>query len=116
MRKSMEKIRKMFTKDVSLYGVGEYIPQHMLTSDDIEERIRSGNKYIDFQKGIVYAISGTYTRYFAPAGVEASDLAIEASRKALQNASMHIDDIDCILFASASHDITEPATANIVQS
>lgn len=111
----MEKIRKLFQKSVSIIGIGTYVPTSSFTSDDIEERIHSQSQYHDFQKGIVYDISGTYTRHFVAPDEQASTVAIYASKKAIESARLNINDIDCIIFASASQDIIEPATANMVQ-
>lgn len=111
----MRGIRNLFRKSVSIIWVGSYIPEKSLTSEDIEDLIKKRSHFTEFSEGVVYEASGTYTRHFSPENEQASTLAIRASKKAIENAWIQITDIDCILFASASHDITEPATANIVQ-
>lgn len=111
----MERIKRLFRKSISIIGVGAYIPENSLNSDEVEDRIFAESDYIHSQKWFVYDISGTHTRHFAWADEQASTLAIYASKKALRNAQLDINDIDCIIFGSASQDIIEPATANIVQ-
>ena len=111
----MEKIRKMFYPKVSIYWMWSYIPKVRLTSDDVEQKIRMESDYTDFQANTVFQISGTYSRYFADSDEQASTLAAKASEQALENASLTIADIDCIIFASASQDMIEPATANKIQ-
>ena len=111
----MEKICKMLYPKISIYWMWSYTPRLRLTSDEVEEKIRSESEYTDFQDNIVFELSGTHSRFFADSTEQASDLAVNASKEALIDALMSIDDIDCILFASASQDMIEPATANKIQ-
>lgn len=86
-----------------------------MSSEAIETKIRKESNFTEFQSNTIFQISGTYTRYFSDLHDQSSSLAAEASKKALMDANMSIDGIDCIIFASASQDVIEPATANMVQ-
>lgn len=55
------------------------------------------------------------SRYFADWREYPSDMAIKASEVAIKNGGIVWTDIELLIFASASQDITEPATANIIQ-
>lgn len=96
--------------------MGTYIPKQKLTSQEVEERIRKESLYKNFRENSVFEISGTYTRYFSHDTEQASTLASEAAKKALCDACMDINEIDAIIFASASQDVIEPATSNKVQT
>lgn len=113
----MKRIKNLFKTSigVSILWVWEHIPKNRFTSNDIEKKISECSEYKDFQEGIIYNISGTYTRYFASPNEYPSTLAVAASKKAILDTGISINEIDCIIFASASQDITEPATANIIQ-
>lgn len=111
----MERIRKIFSPKVSIYWVGTFIPDECLSSSEIENMIRKESNYWEFKENSIFEISWTYTRYFSQGDEQASTLAFKASQKALIDASMKIEEIDCLIFASASQDVIEPATANKVQ-
>jgi 3-oxoacyl-[acyl-carrier-protein] synthase-3 len=66
-------------------------------------------------RGLVQLLTGVTNRRHAEPGVTSSDLAAEAGRAALVGAGVDPLAIDLVIFASASHDVAEPATANILQ-
>jgi 3-oxoacyl-[acyl-carrier-protein] synthase-3 len=59
-------------------------------------------------------ITGVQTVYHRDEHQQASDLAVAAARTALDRAGLRVDDIDLLIFASASQDLIEPATSHIV--
>jgi acyl-CoA:acyl-CoA alkyltransferase len=83
-----------------------------VSSLEIENRVNTTKTLLP--PGIIERLFGIKSRYFADAGVNCSDLAAGAARKIL--AQTDPDTIDCLIFASASSDLIEPATANIVQT
>lgn len=99
-------------KIISLASV---LPPKKLTSLELEEKIRSNSPGITLPKGIIEILAGVRERRVLDENLNASDLATEAAKKALDKAAMSIKDIDCLIFAAASGDVAEPATANIVQ-
>jgi 3-oxoacyl-[acyl-carrier-protein] synthase-3 len=66
--------------------------------------------------GFLSRLTGIEARRIVADGENASDLAVAAAREALAEADVDPRDVDVLVFCAASHDITEPATANIVQA
>jgi 3-oxoacyl-(acyl-carrier-protein) synthase III len=95
-------------------GVGTALPRRVVTSADIEEQIREAG--VDIPVGFIERVTGIRSRRRIGEGENASDLAAAATRRALAAAGLEPADVDVLIFASASHDVTEPATANIVQT
>ena len=95
-------------------GVGKYVPENIISSEFIEERLALEEK-CNARKGTIEAITGVKERRHISTGEFSSDMAFRASQRALEQAGISADEIDLIIFASASHDIAEPATANILQ-
>ncbi|GAA3132839.1 ketoacyl-ACP synthase III [Planomonospora alba] len=94
-------------------GVATYLPERTLSSTDVESRIEG---YVP-HRGIVERMTGIRRRHVAREDQQASDLAVEAVR-ALgpapgEDGALYAD-ADLMIFASASQDMVEPATAHIV--
>jgi 3-oxoacyl-[acyl-carrier-protein] synthase-3 len=96
-------------------GIGHFLPDRVVTSTEIEDRVRASVGERVMKAGIIEALSGVRERHYAETGTTSSDLASAAALRALDDAGLTPSDIDMLIFASASHDISEPATANIVQ-
>jgi 3-oxoacyl-[acyl-carrier-protein] synthase-3 len=94
-------------------GLGTYLPDAILTSEELEARIRDDG--VAITEGFIERVTGVRTRHIAAASENASDLAALASREALEDAGIGVADVDLLIFAAASHDVTEPATASILQ-
>ena len=82
----------------------------------VEARVRDRSDGFRLPRGVVQLASGVAERRYAAEGVNSSDLAVYAAIRALQAAERDPREIDLLIFASASHDVAEPATANIVQA
>ncbi len=95
-------------------GIGSYLPDRVLTSSTLEERVRDSG--VAIQEGLIERVTGVRERRVAAEQENASDLAANAARAALAMAGVGARDVDILLFAAASHDVTEPATANILQA
>jgi 3-oxoacyl-(acyl-carrier-protein) synthase III len=100
---------------VRLAGIGHYLPETVITSADIEERVRAASSEVRLPALVLEALSGVRTRRYVDEGQVSSDLAAEAAQRALTMAGRVIGDVDTVIFASASQDIAEPATANVLQ-
>src|SRR5262245_19283647 len=94
-------------------GVGTCLPTLTIESTAIEEDIRASG--VPIACGFIERATGVRARHAISPGENASDLAAAASLSALRAAGKTPADVDVIIFAAASHDVTEPATANIVQ-
>ncbi len=92
-----------------LTGVGAYLPERVLTNADLAEMVDTSDEWIVERTGI-------RERRIAAEGQKTSDLAIEAARRALARAGADADDIDLIVLATATPDLTFPATAARVQA
>jgi 3-oxoacyl-(acyl-carrier-protein) synthase III len=96
-------------------GVGHYLPEECISSNEVEKRVAANSNGFQMPKGIIQRLTGVANRYYASPNHVSSDLAARAGKMALQNANVDPSDIDILIYASASQDIIEPATANIVQ-
>jgi 3-oxoacyl-[acyl-carrier-protein] synthase-3 len=90
-------------------GVGGYLPDQILTNEEIAKRIDTSDEWIRERSGIT-------KRHIAAEGEMTSDLATNAARRALDAAGMGPDDVDIIVLATSTPDETFPATATVVQS
>ncbi|GAI58078.1 unnamed protein product, partial [marine sediment metagenome] len=66
--------------------------------------------------GTIEKITGVRERRYVDGAQISSDMAYEASKIALERAGVTPEELEVVIFASASHDIAEPATANILQA
>lgn len=89
-------------------GVGSYLPDTVLTNQDVERRMDTSDEWIRKTYGI-------RERRIAAADQQVSDLSVEAARRALDDAMLAPSDIDLIIHASINNDVKVPATACIVQ-
>lgn len=98
-------------KKAGIAALAVCLPENVVSNASIEAGV-SG--YCGpLPAGILERLFGIQSRRFAAAGVQVSDMAAEAARKALE---AHPCKVDLLIFAAASSDLIEPATANIVQS
>jgi 3-oxoacyl-[acyl-carrier-protein] synthase-3 len=90
-------------------GVGGYLPEKVLTNDDLAKMVDTTDQWIAERTGI-------RKRHIAGDDETTSDLAVVAAGRALKAAGMGPADIDLIVVATATPDFTFPATATIVQN
>jgi 3-oxoacyl-[acyl-carrier-protein] synthase-3 len=95
--------------------VSAYLPPRERTSAEVEQRIRDASPGFTLPPGIIETMTGVRTRRVADDAVATSDLAAAAGRDAILQAGIDAAEVDLLIFASASQDLIEPATANIVQ-
>lgn len=98
----------------AITGVGFAPPIRHVSSAEVEDRIARESGRLPVPRGTIEAISGISCRYMVADGEYASTLAIAAGRHALADAGLTPDSVDLLVFASASQDQIEPATAHIV--
>ena len=89
-------------------GVGGYVPEKIVTNDDLAKLVDTSDAWIRQRTGIA-------ERHVAADGELTSDLAVAAARRALDDAGVTIDEIDLIVMATATPDNTFPAAAVTVQ-
>ncbi|MEM9735539.1 MAG: beta-ketoacyl-ACP synthase III, partial [Pseudomonadota bacterium] len=89
-------------------GCGHYLPERIVTNDELATRIDTSDEWIQTRSGI-------RQRHVAAEGQKTSDLAIPAALAALQMAGLTARDIDALVVATATPDQTFPSTATRVQ-
>lgn len=89
-------------------GVGGYLPEKVLTNDDLAKMVDTTDEWIAARTGI-------RKRHIAADGETTSDLGTIAAKRALEAAGLTPNDIDLIVVATATPDYTFPATATIIQ-
>jgi len=89
-------------------GVGGYLPERILTNDELAKKVDTTNEWIVQRTGIEQ-------RHVAAEGEYTSDLAAKAGQRAMDAAGVVINDIDMIIVATTTPDMTFPATAALVQ-
>ncbi|SLN44052.1 3-oxoacyl-[acyl-carrier-protein] synthase 3 [Falsiruegeria litorea R37] len=90
-------------------GVGHYLPERIVPNSEFEATLDTSDEWIR-------ARSGIERRHFAAEGETTSQLAANAARAALADAGLDPDDIDAIVVATSTADLTFPSAATMVQS
>ena len=96
------------TKRAVVRGVGHYLPERVVPNSEFEGKIDTTDEWIRTRSGIE-------RRHFAAEGENTSDLAEAAARAALKDAGMTPDDLDAIILATSTPDLTFPSAATMVQ-
>ena len=94
-------------------GTGSYLPPRRLSNADMVELL--AQRGLETSDEWIVERTGIRARHFVDDGVNASDLAAEASRRALQAAGCQAADIDLIIVATSTPDMVFPSTAAILQ-
>jgi 3-oxoacyl-[acyl-carrier-protein] synthase-3 len=89
-------------------GVGGYLPERVVTNDDLAKVVDTSDEWIRERTGI-------HERRQSAEDQPVSDLAVAAARIALEAAGRKPEDVDLIVVATTTGDLTFPATATIVQ-
>jgi 3-oxoacyl-[acyl-carrier-protein] synthase III len=92
---------------IGITGIGAYVPEKVLTNDDLSRMVETSDEWITDRTGIK-------ERRIAAAEEAASDLALPAARKALEQAGLEGTELDLVIVATATPDMLFPATAAIV--
>jgi 3-oxoacyl-[acyl-carrier-protein] synthase-3 len=92
----------------AITGVGGFLPEKRVSNDDLAKIVDTSDEWIVERTGI-------HARHRAEPGTPVSDLALEAAKAALAAAGRTAADIDLIVVATTTPDLTFPATAAILQ-
>ncbi len=92
-----------------IIGTGSYLPPRVMTNDEFAARLDTSDAWIRSRTGIVQ-------RHIAAESQTSSELALEASRHALQAAGIQANEIDLILVATSTPDYIFPSTACLLQA
>ena len=102
-------------------GIGSYVPERVVTNDELrflnDKHIRQETPTIETNDEWIIQRTGIKERRYVPndATVGTSDLALFAGKKALADAGVDAKEIDCIIFATLSPDITFPGSGVFLQ-
>jgi 3-oxoacyl-[acyl-carrier-protein] synthase-3 len=90
-------------------GVGAYLPERVLTNDELSKMVDTSDEWIVQRTGIK-------ERHIAAAGETTSMLGEKAARAALTHAALTPADIDLVIVATSTPDYTFPSTATQIQA
>ncbi len=92
-----------------LLGTGSYLPDQVVTNDDLAQRMETSDEWIRSRTGI-------RQRHVRAPGQGTSDLALIAAQRALAAAGLTADAIDLIVVATTTPDMVFPSTACLLQA
>ncbi|MGC1486491.1 MAG: beta-ketoacyl-ACP synthase III [Albidovulum sp.] len=90
-------------------GVGHYLPARVVPNSEFEGNLDTTDEWIKSRTGIE-------RRHFAAEGETTSDLGTAAANAALADAGFGADDIDAIIVATSTPDLTFPSVATMIQA
>ncbi|MEO9324115.1 ketoacyl-ACP synthase III [Nocardioides sp. C4-1] len=99
---------------VGITAAAHALPPTVLTTAEVQARIEAASGFA-LPARLLENLTGIRERHVVVEGEQwASSLAIEAGRRALERAGRDAEEVDLLVFASASADFVEPATAHVV--
>lgn len=101
-------------EQVCLDGFGYVVPETILTSEEIERQLAPVYERFGLHRGRLELMTGIRERRIWDEGTLPSDAGTRAGRRALEDAGVAPDQIECLLNTSVSRDCLEPATASVV--
>jgi 3-oxoacyl-[acyl-carrier-protein] synthase-3 len=93
--------------EISITGLGTYVPERVMTNDDLA-------KYVDTSDEWIIERTGIHERRMATEEEALSDLALPAAREALADAGVEGKDIDLLIVATVTPDMVFPSTAALL--
>jgi 3-oxoacyl-[acyl-carrier-protein] synthase-3 len=94
--------------NAGIIGIGSYVPEKVLTNNDLEKMVDTNDEWIVTRTGIK-------ERRIAADDQDTSDLAYEAAKRALEDAKISAEEIDLILVATVTPDRAFPSVACMIQ-
>lgn len=98
----------MQEKQAKILGLGSYLPERVLTNQDLEKMVDTSDEWI-------VSRTGMKERRLAGPGEFTSDMGLKAAQRALEEANLPPEEIDFILVATLSPDYVFPSTACLLQ-
>lgn len=97
------------TRRAVIRGTGRYLPERVVENSWFEDKIETSDEWIRARTGIE-------RRHFAAEGETTSQMAVKAAQAALDRAGVAANDIDAIIVATSTPDLTFPSVATMVQA
>ena len=94
---------------IGILGVGSYVPERVITNEDLSRLVETSDEWITERTGIK-------ERHVAEPGQAASDLALPASRQALEQAGIDPAELDLVVVATVTPDMFFPSTGSLLAS
>jgi 3-oxoacyl-[acyl-carrier-protein] synthase-3 len=94
---------------IGITGVGSYVPDRVMTNDDLAELVSTSDEWITERTGIK-------ERHIAAPDQAASDLALPAARDALEQAGLDPAELDLVVVATVTPDMFFPSTGSLLAS
>ncbi len=92
-----------------ILGVGHYVPTKVVTNDDLAKLMPTSHEWIVQRTGI------EERRFIEESGIGPSDLAVPASKMAIERAGKTLEDVDAIIFATLNPDVFFPGSGCYLQ-
>ena len=99
----------MKMRQALIEGVGHYLPRRVVENCEFEKSLETNDAWIRSRTGIE-------RRHFSSENETTSNMAIDAAKVALTNANCRIEDVDAIIVATSTPDLTFPSVATMVQN
>ena len=93
---------------VNIIGTGSYLPEKVITNNDIAELVDTSDEWI-------YSRTGMKERRICSPNQATSDLGVEAAKSALKNSGINVGEVDLLIVATLSPDMFFPSTACFIQ-
>jgi 3-oxoacyl-[acyl-carrier-protein] synthase III len=102
--------------NVCIEAVASHLPENVVTSEDLEHRMRPLYERLKLPVGRLELMSGIRERRFWDKGVLPSEVGTIAGEKAIEKSGIDRSLIGCLINASVCRDFLEPATASVVHN
>lgn len=93
---------------IKIKGTGMYVPEKVLTNEDLEKMVDTSDEWITTRSGIK-------ERHITAPDETTADMAVIAGQRAIKDAGLAVKDIDMVLVATSTPDTIFPSTATWVQ-
>jgi 3-oxoacyl-[acyl-carrier-protein] synthase-3 len=103
------------TRYATIIGTGRYLPEIEVTNAALKDRVSKVDPELANVVDAFEESSGIRSRWYAPRDWAASDIALRASKKALQAAGIGPEQVDMILLGTDTPDYITPATSTVLQ-
>ena len=96
-------------KTISMLGIGTYLPERIVSNNELLV------EHPEITEEYIFGVTGIRERHWAKPGEKPSDMAYEASLKAIENSGLDVKEIDAIVISTTTPDVVMPSTACILQ-
>jgi acyl-CoA:acyl-CoA alkyltransferase len=101
---------------VFIEGLGYHLPENIVTSAEIEDRLAPLYERLKLPQGRLELMSGIHERRFWRNGIFPSEVATLAGEKAIAQSGVEREQIGCLISASVCRDFLEPSTASVIHN